>query len=140
MSAEQNKALVRRAFEEAWNKGNLAVEDEVVAEDFVHHGPTHREGLHGREEEKQSVAAIHSAFPDIYTTIEDQIAEGDKVVTRWTARGTHKGGFMGIAPTDKEVTVTGITINRIIEGKIMEEWVSWDTFGVLQQLEAVSLP
>ena len=122
--SEANKALVRRVIEEGLNKHNLALLDELYA-DCVWYRPATGE-LKG-EALKQFVASMLAAFPDIRFTIEDQVAEGDKVVTRWTFTGTHQGEFMGLAPTGKQVTTSGIDICRIVEGKIVEEREEWDT-------------
>lgn len=92
----------------------------------------------GREGFKQFVLMYRSAFPDMHITIEDQIAEGDKVVSRWTARGTHQGELMGIPPTGKQATVTGINIERFANGKFVEEWSNFDALGLLQQLGVVT--
>lgn len=107
--------------------------DEFFATEFVAHGPSVgiRPDVTGT---KQWTAAIMKAFPDYYVTVEDQFSEGDKVVTRWTARGTHKGEFQGIRPTGKRLTVTGITISRYAGGKIVESWAEWDTQDMMQQL------
>ncbi|MFQ6059407.1 MAG: ester cyclase [Anaerolineae bacterium] len=139
MATEENKALVRRLIEEAWNKGNLAVIDELLSPDYVLHfaapGATpDREGY------KQAVSMHHTAFADFRLTIEDMVAEGDKVVIRWTIRGTHKGEYIGIAATGKEVTMTGISIRRIEGGKIMEEWLESDMLGLMQQMGVVPSP
>ena len=132
--SEENKALFRRAMEEGWNKHNLAPLAEVFA-DCVYYSPATGE-LKG-EALKQFVASLAAAFPDRRVTIEDQVAEGDKLVTRWSSTGTHQGEFMGLAPTGKQVTVSGMNISRIVEGKIVEYRGQWDTLGFLQQLGAV---
>jgi steroid delta-isomerase-like uncharacterized protein len=139
MSTEENKAMSRRSFEEAWNKGNLAVIDEVVAANYVGHDPA-VPNLRGPAGMKQLIMMYRTAFPNIQFTIEDQAAEGDKVVTRWTARGSHQAELMGIAPTNKQATVTGIGIDRFVNGKIEESWSNWDTLGLLQQLGVVPTP
>lgn len=136
MSTEDNKALVRRGFEEIWNRGNLAVIDEFIAPNYVDHEPTTT--LQGPEAHKQFVLMYRSAIPDLHITIEDQIAEGDKVVTRWTARGTHQGPLMGIPPTGKQAVVTGI--DRFANGKAVEAWNNFDALGMLQQLGVVPAP
>ena len=136
MSAE-NKALVRRGLEEIWNKGNLAVVDELTAANHVAHDPANPSAGRGPQAEKQLVTMYRTALPDIHIAIDEMIADGDKVVTRWTARGTHKGDLMGIAPTGKQVTITGITIDRVAGGKVEESWTNWDTLGMMQQLGAV---
>ncbi len=139
MSVEDNKAIELRFFEEVVNKGNLAVIDEIVAANFVQHDAppgitADREGM------KQFFATHHSAFPDFHSTLEDMFAEGDKVVQRFTARGTHKGEWMGIAPTGKQMTASGIAIHRITGGKIVEGWTSMDMLGVMVQLGVVPPP
>ena len=133
---EDNKAIARRALEEVWSQGKLDVIDEIFAADFVLHVAGSPD-IHGPEGYKQFVADARSAFPDLQFTIEDQIAESDKVVTRYTFTGTHKGDFMGIPPTGVQVTVTGIDIDRIAGGKIVEEWTSYDALGMLQQLGVI---
>ena len=133
-SAENNKAIVQRFIEEVWNKGNLAVIDELCAANFVDYGPASTDVTRGLDSLKQSVTMYRTAFPDLQLTVEDMVAVGDKVVTRWTARSTHKGDFMGIAPTNKQTTVTGISIDRIAGGKIEETWEAWDRMALMQQL------
>jgi steroid delta-isomerase-like uncharacterized protein len=136
--SEQNKALARRAIEEVWNQGKLAVIDELTAANATFHDPSVPGGkFTGPEGVKQFVQIYRGAFPDVRLTINDQIAEGDKVVTRWTATGTHKGELMGIAPTNKHATVTGVDIDRYQDGKVVEAWASYDMLGMLQQLGVV---
>ena len=133
---EKNKAIVHRSYEEVWHQGKLEVIDEIFAADFISHDPVAGE-IRGVEGLKQYAPMVLTAFPDFQITTEDQIAEGDKVVTRWSSTGTHKGELMGIPPTGVQVTVTGIRISRITGGKILEDWTSWDTLGVLQQLGVI---
>lgn len=132
--SEANKALVRRVFEEGWNKHNLALLDELYA-DCVWYRPETGE-LKG-EALKQFVASLLAAFPDIRLRIEDQVAEGDKVVTRYSGTGTHMWEFMGLARTSKQATASGVNISRIVEGKIVEAREEWDALGLLQQLGAL---
>jgi steroid delta-isomerase-like uncharacterized protein len=134
--SDENKALIQRFVEEAFNEGNLDVSGEVYAPDFVSHESA---GPVGRDPEyvKQFVGTYRNAFPDGRTTVEDVIAEGDRVAYRWSFRGTHQGELMGIPPTGKEVTITGITVDRISGGKIEEEWNNFDQLGVLRQLGVV---
>jgi len=134
--SEESKTLIRRFVEEAFNRGNLDVADEIYATNFISHEPT---GPEERSPEyvKQFVNTYRTAFPDGHTTIEDLIAEGDEVAYRWTYRGTHQGEFIGIAPTGKGVIITGITISRISGGRIAEEWNNFDQLGMLQQLGVV---
>ena len=134
MSTEDNKAHVRRGFE-AVNQKNLAVFDELLTPDIVvHTASTTNQGL---EAYKQVLSMYMTAFPDLHFTIEDMIADGDTVVVRYTTRGTHQGNFMGIPPTGKQVSGTGIFIDRIVNGKAVEQWINGDDLGLLQQLGVV---
>src|ERR1700736_143286 len=136
MSTEQNKAVVRRFVEEVINKHNLARIDELFTPDYVNHAP----GLPpGREAEKQLNSASFAAFPDARVTIEDLVAEGDKVVARVSYRGTHTGDFMGIPPTGKQFIVTGAGVFRVADGKIAEQWSNLDMLSLMQQLGAMPL-
>ncbi len=136
MSVEENKALLRRCMEEVLNKRNLDAVDEFYAVDFVDHNapPGTPPGIGGI---KQIYTMIHTAFADIHITIEDMVAEDDRVVLRFTARGTHKGELMGIAPTGRQFTVMEIRIYRIAGGKIVEHWGLLDQLGLMQQLGVV---
>jgi len=136
MSIEENKAIVQRAAEEVMSKKNLAVVDELFAADYVSHAAGGQE-VRGPEGVKQFLSMYDSAFPDMRETIEDMVAEGDKVVARVTMTGTHQGEFMGMAATGKQVTVTGIAILRIVGGKVVEEWREDDRLGVMQQLGVI---
>jgi steroid delta-isomerase-like uncharacterized protein len=138
MSEENNKTLARSSWEEIVNKHNPEAIDEFYAPDFVWHEPD--QDIQGYEQAKQFVSMYFGAFPDINVTVEDVIAEGEKAVTRWTMRGTHRGELMGIAPTDKQIELKGITIHRIEGGKIVEEWERYDNLGVMQQLGVVEQP
>ena len=140
MSIEENKAIVSRATEEIFNKNNLAVVEELYATNFVSHGSDIPGVTPDREGYKQFVTMSRTALPNFHTTIEDMIAEGDKVVQRFTARGTHKGEFMGIPPTGKQVTITGIAIDCIASGKIVENWANIDMLGMMVQLGVVPPP
>ena len=140
MSTEQNKALVRQMVEEIFNRGNIGRADEFLAPDFVEREelppgiPRDREGV------KQLTAMLHGAFPDFRATIDDMVAEGDKVVMRMTWRGTHKGEFMGIPPTGKSVSFGVIDIIRIAGGKFVEHWGQMDRMALMQQLGAIPAP
>ena len=136
MSAQENKSVVRREFEEIFSQGgNLDAAQEIYAPDYVGHEPTFGD-VHGVEGAKQFAATYRQAFPDIQTTMEDQLAEGDKVVTRFTSRGTHQGDTEDFGPpTGNRIEVTGITIERFSEeGKIVEDWTNFDALGLMQQL------
>ena len=135
MSTEENKAVKSRFYEEI-SKHNLAIVDELVDINWVGHGSGNSET--NVEDLKQLFAMQLAAFPDYHITIEDLIAEGDKVVTRLIVRGTHTGGdFMGIAPTGKQFTIISIVVSRIVDGKIMECWQSSDMLGMMQQLGVI---
>lgn len=130
MSTEENKQLVRRFMEGALN---LDAVDKFAAPDMIDHS----RGGAGREGLRQALGLFAAAFPDWQTTIEDLIAEGDKVVLRGVGHGTHRGAFMGIAPTGKQVAVPGIHIMRIADGKIVEHWAQVDDLGMMRQLGVV---
>ncbi len=134
MSTQENKAIVRRLLEDIWSNGKLDVVDEIFTTNFVRHGPALEGEVSGREGFKRLVSMYRSTFPDLRTSLEDQVAEGALVVTRWTARGTHRGELMGTAPTGKSATITGVLINRVAGGKIEAEWAYYDALGMLQQL------
>jgi steroid delta-isomerase-like uncharacterized protein len=136
----ENKTISRRADEELFNRGNLDVADELFAPSFVYHDPASGEEWRGPESVKQYAAMLRAAFPDLHQTIEDQVAEGDKVAYRWTARGTHKGKLMGIAPIGNQVTFTGTSIARLADGKIEEIWENYDALGMMQQLGVIPSP
>jgi steroid delta-isomerase-like uncharacterized protein len=136
MSAD-TKAIARRFLEEAFNSGNLDVVDELVAPEFVNHDAALPEPGVGIEAAKASITGYREAFPDLRLTIEQQLAEGEYVTTRWSARGTHQGNLMGMAPTGKQATVAGITIDRIVDGRFVESWTNWDTLGLMQQLGVI---
>ena len=133
MTAETNKATIRRIVEEIQNGDNLALIDELAAPTFVNHTPA--PGLSpDREGIKQLLSMFRAAFPDGVMTIEDMIAEGDKVVSRKTYRGTHQGEFLGIPPTGRQVSVGLIDIMRLVDGQVVEHWSVGDDLGMLQQL------
>ena len=140
MSVEENKDIVRREAEEIFSQGNLDAVDKIYAPDYVGHEPTTPEGIRGLEGAKQFAAAYRNAFPDLQLTVEDQIAEGDKVATRFTARGTHQGELEGITPTGNQVEMKGIVISRISEGKIAEDWTNFDALGMMHQIGAIRPP
>ncbi len=136
MSTEENKAIIRRIIEEAFNKGNLAVVDDLMATNYVFHGPSGQE-VKGPEGFKQMITMYRTAFPDLHLTIDDMVAEGDKVAFRFIFQGTHKGDLMGIAPTGKQVTVTVTVISRFVGGKEVEAWENADSLGMMQQMGVV---
>ena len=139
MSVEENKALVRRFYEEVFNQKHTAAIGELFDPDMVDHAlpPGLPSGIEGA---KHTYSMYLAAFPDLHFTVEDIIAEGDKVVARLTAQGTQQGALMGIPPTGKPVAITGIDILRIAGGKIVEIWANFDLLGMLQQLGVVPAP
>ncbi len=138
MSTEANKSIVRRGLEEPWT--NIGVIDELVADTYVAYDPAVPEPIRGPQGARENAEMYLAAFPDGRITVDDQLAEGDMVATRWTGRGTHQGELMGIAPTGKQTTVSGTTISRVEAGKIVEEWTNWDTLGLMVQLGVVPTP
>ncbi len=142
MSTEENKATLRRVVEEGWNQGNVAVFDELCAPNFVYHNPGVPD-VRTLADYKQYVRMSRATFPDLHLTIEDLIAEGDKLVDRWTFRGTNTGDIVGpmhIPATGKQVTVTGITILSLAGGKAVEIWQEGDNLGAFQQLGLIPAP
>ncbi len=135
--AQENSALVRRWFEEVWNQGRMEAIDEMASPDAIGHGQAQHDIDIGLKEFRKFAAGLHGAFPDFQVTLDQVIEQGDKVVTRWTTTMTHKGEFLGFAPTGKKATVTGTTILRIVNGKIVEGWDNWDQLGLLVQIGAV---
>jgi len=135
MSADENKALVRRFVEEFWNEGNTTAADELMAADAEIHMPTGEvvdlDGLKG------FAATWRGSFPDWHSTFEDLIAEGDRVAERWTGRGTHRGELQGIPPTGKRVEAPGSVFYRIVDGKIVEFRGQFDLMSLMQQLGAI---
>ena len=140
MSTEENKTIARRLIEEAWNQGNISVVDELLAPDHIPHNSRVGNQPPSRELYKQFIIRTRAAFPDMHATIEDQIAEGDRVVTRWSVQGTHQGVFQGHSPTGNQMRVTGIAIDRITDGKVVEGWMEMDTHDQMQQLGLTTQP
>src|SRR5690242_20909099 len=135
--SEGNKNVVRRLFEEVWNKGNLQVTDELFTPNYSHHDLATPDVGRGPESEKKRATLYRTAFPDLRLTVEDILAEGETVVARWSCRGTHKGDLNGIAPTGKQFNVTGVSMVRFTNGKMSEGFVNWDALSLMQQLGVV---
>lgn len=131
--SEENKAILRRFYEEVFNRGNLAILDELGAPGFIDHNPSPGQAP-GIEGVKQMFTAMRAAFPDMRVTVEDMLAEGDKVAAHTSFRATHRGEFMGIGPTGKEVTARVSDIVRFAEGKAVERWGVEDMSGLFQAL------
>jgi steroid delta-isomerase-like uncharacterized protein len=141
MGTEHNETIVRQ-WMEAWNgglAGLVRAVDDLMADDYVRHDPNAPE-VRGREAQKQLVTMFLTAFDDFHLTIEDLLAEGDKVAGRLTARATHKGELFGIPPTGRQVTVSMLEIYRLAGGKIAEQWFLMDALGLMQQLGAIPMP
>ena len=138
MSAEEHKTIVRR-WVELWNTKNVDAVTEFIAADYVRHDPNNPD-IRGAAAETQFVTMVLTAFPDLHITIDQLVAEGDTVVGRFTFRGTQRGVFSGIPPTQKQITFTATETFRIHGGKIAEQWVSMDALGMLQQLGVIPAP
>jgi steroid delta-isomerase-like uncharacterized protein len=130
------KDIARRLAEDPW-QGKLDETLELVGDDYVAHVPGSAEPFRGKEGFRAFVTTYQTGFPDGTITIDEQIAEGDVVATRWTGRGTHTGELMGMPPTGREITIAGMTYARIADGKAREVWIIWDTLAMMQQLGAV---
>lgn len=140
MSSESNKAVALKfndSVREYWRTGDVNVFDDVLSPDFVHHSPGLPPNLEGM---KQAIPMFRSAFPDMELTVENVVAEGDRVADHVTVRGTHKGELMGVPPTGKKVQFAEMHISRIKDGKIVERWGQWDALGMLQQIGAIPSP
>lgn len=135
--SEVNKNVVRRLFEDVWNKGSMPVADELFAATYTHHDSSTPDVGRGPEGEKKRATLYRTAFPDVRFTIEDLIAEGETVTARWSCRGTHKGDLNGIAATGKQFNITGVSNARFTNSKMVEGWVNWDALGLMQQLGVV---
>ena len=134
---EANKSIASRIIQEIFNEGRFETVDEFVAPGYVGHDSARPAPIIGAGGVIESAAAYRAAFPDLQVSIAEQIGEDDRVVTRWEARGTHEAEFFGVAPTGKQVTVSGITIERYAEGRLIESRTNWDTLGLLRQLGAI---
>jgi len=140
LTLEENKALVRRFFDEVWNGRNLDALDELYAPDFKLHALWQNTSAGGAieasgiEPAKKVIGGWFTGFPDLTVTVEDQVAEGDLVGSRHSSVGTHTDTFMGMPATGKQATVTGMTITRVADGKMVEAWTSWDALGMFEQL------
>ena len=130
------KAVALREVE-MFSTGDYSIADEIYSEDYVGHDPTKPEPIRGIEAAKEEAAGYRNAFPDLTLTVDHQIAEGEYVGTRWTARGTHAGDLEGIAPTGTHATTTGISITRVVDGKIVEDYTEWNALGLMTQLGVV---
>lgn len=137
---EANKELVRRMNDEVWGAGNLELIDEYVTEDYVEHNNASPEEIRGPAGYKENVEMVRAAFSDLEMTTDHLVAEDDTVVNHWTMTGTHDGPLMGIDPTGAEVTVSGISLIKLEDGRLVEDWAVVDVFGMMQQLGVVEPP
>ena len=135
--SNENKVILQRFFDELFSQGELNVADEIVAATYLNHNAVPGE-TPGRAGLKQFVSDLHRAWADLTFVVEDQIAEGDKVTTRWRVTGTHQGEFAGIPATGKPVAIRAINIHRVADGQIQEGWLEWDALGMMQQLGVMS--
>jgi predicted ester cyclase len=133
---DHNKAAARRLLEDIISRGDLAEVAEIVSADYHEHDPVNEVDTRGADGMREEFEMFRAAF-GLQFKVEDQIAEGDQVASRWSARGTHAGEFMGVAPTGEEIAITGITIFRFADGMIEEGWWNWDTLGMLRRIGAV---
>ena len=136
----ENKAIVRRLYEEVWNKRKLEVVDELISPSHALHDPIASGSQIGPELYKRRVVKLTTSFPDLRFTIEDIITEKAKIVVSWTISGTHKGEFMEVPPTGKKISLEGITIHHITNGKILDSYARWDALGLMLQLGFGSPP
>lgn len=135
MSAEDNAEAARSILEEGFNQGRLEVFDEVCSPDVVSHDPAEPEDVRGVEAHKERCQGYRTAMPDLQVTVEDQIAAGDNVAIRWSARGTNDGELMGMPPTGRRMEITGLSIDRFdADGQLVETWDQWDNAGFMSQL------
>ncbi len=138
MSAADNIANTRRIFDECWGKGSLDALNDLLAANYIEHDPSIPGGLLDREGFKQNILMYRAAFPDVKFTLDEVSAVGDnEVITRWTARGTNTGSLLGMPPTGKAATVTGLTLSRYENGKGVEDYTNWDTLGMLRELGVI---
>jgi predicted ester cyclase len=139
VTAEENRALIQRFYDEGWNANDLAVYDELVTPDFIDHQALPGLGP-GREGFKQLNAMFRSAFPDVWVNVDGIVTEGDFVACRWTSTGTHKGDLFGIAPTGRAVKVTATVVYRVDGGRLAEGWINRDDLGMMRQLGVIPTP
>jgi len=136
----ENKQIVQRFMDECWSRGNLNAVSELVADNCRYHDPVFPSLTSGAENIKNHIEQCRNGFPDLMFTIDDTIAERDEVVIHWTGTGTHKGQFLGMAPTNKKASVTGTSINRIEGSKIAEMWSNWNLMSMMEQLGIAMAP
>ncbi len=137
MTLDELKLVARTFFEEVWNQGDPTAVERLSTSDIIAYDAGHPEPVVGLAAEQERIRQYRTAFPDVHFTVKDQIAEGDKVLSRWEVHATHKGELLGIPPTGKSFTVSGMTVDQIANGKIFPSWINWDTLGLLQQIGVI---
>jgi steroid delta-isomerase-like uncharacterized protein len=137
--AQAHKDVFRRLYQEVWNDRKFEMIDQVIAKSHALGDPTITGSAVGPDAYRRQVDRFLAAFPDLRFTVDDTVSEKDKLVVSWTITGTHKGEFMGVSPTNKKVSISGITINEVSNNRILESVVIWDALGLLQQF-GVELP
>ena len=138
--SDENKKIARKLIEEGWNKGRIEVVDDLMATGCRFHDPVFPSLTSGAANYKEHIRTCRNAFPDLHFTVEDMIAERNEVVAHWTVRGTHRGPFLGMSPTERSATVSGTTICRIDKGKIVESWADWNLLSLMEQLGLAAAP
>jgi steroid delta-isomerase-like uncharacterized protein len=138
--SEANKAIARSFMEDCWNRGDLGAMDAVVAKDCRHHDPVFPTLSSGLDGLKRHIESCRAGFPDLRFSLDDVIAERDEVVIHWTARGTHRAQFLGMAATNRTAAVSGTSIYKIDRGKIREQWSDWNVLSLLEQLGLATVP
>ena len=138
MKSSDNKQIAQRFMEECWNKGNLKAISEFVTANCRYHDPVFPHLTSGADNLRSHIENCRRGFPDMRTTIDDTIAEGNEVVHHWTITGTHRGQFLGLAPTNKKATISGTSIFRIQNSKIAEQWSDWNLMSLMEQLGIAS--
>lgn len=133
-TADEMKAIARMEFEEVFSKGRIELLDEILGDEYVCYDPALPEPVRGREGLRAAVLGFRTAMPDLRFTVDQQVAEDDRVVTQWTATGTHTGELMGVPGTGRPVTMAGVDIERFEGDRIVEVWALWDGFGVYRQI------
>lgn len=140
MTTEKKKTATRRVLDDVWSRGRYEVADDLLSDDFVGHPQGLGETLDGPAEAKEFIGRLREGFPDITFAIEEMVAEGDVVATRWIARGTHEGEYMGYEPTERDATIYGMSFFRFDGGTIAEGWTQLDTLGLMKAIGAVREP
>lgn len=138
--SDENKKLVRRFLEEAWNEGKTEALESLVSNQYRYHDPVFPAMAPGVESLKRHIQMCRHSFPDLKLTIDDVIAERNEVVVHWTMHGTHRNSFLGMAPTNRTASVSGTSIHRIDKGKIVEQWSDWNLMTLMEQLGMASAP